>query len=105
MIASRLRQRLHPDAACVGLLAFTLASTLVGGAAHAADASSWDEGAHAGVRLVAGNRPVGDAALRAGVEIRLAPGWKTYWRYPGDSGVPPRFDFAQSQNVKSVSVA
>ena len=33
--------------------------------------------------------------LRAGIEIRLAPGWKTYWRYPGDSGVPPRFDFAR----------
>src|SRR5262249_29648678 len=31
-------------------------------------------------------------------------GWKTYWRYPGDSGVPPRFDFAGSQNVKSVEV-
>ena len=42
--------------------------------------------------------------LRAGVEIRLAPGWKTYWRYPGDSGVPPQFDFANSDNVKSVSV-
>jgi DsbC/DsbD-like thiol-disulfide interchange protein len=40
---------------------------------------------------------------RAGVEIRLDPGWKTYWRYPGDSGVPPTLDFAGSQNVKSVS--
>ena len=32
----------------------------------------------------------------AGVEIRLDPGWKTYWRYPGDSGVPPALDFAGS---------
>ncbi len=44
------------------------------------------------------------AFLRAGVEIRLDPGWKTYWRYPGDSGVPPTFGFAGSQNVKSVIV-
>jgi DsbC/DsbD-like thiol-disulfide interchange protein len=43
--------------------------------------------------------------LRAGVEVKLAPGWKTYWRYPGDSGVPPRFDFTRSRNVESVTVA
>ena len=42
--------------------------------------------------------------LRAGLEIKLHSGWKTYWRYPGDSGVPPVFDFAGSENVKSVTV-
>ena len=41
---------------------------------------------------------------RAGIEMRLAPGWKTYWRYPGDSGIPPRFDFSASRNVKSITV-
>ncbi len=55
------------------------------------------------MRLVAGNRP-GDGPLRAGVEVKLADGWKTYWRYPGDSGVPPVFDFSKSENVKSFSV-
>ena len=44
------------------------------------------------------------AMLRAGVEIKIQPGWKTYWRYPGDSGVPPMFDFAASENVKSATV-
>jgi DsbC/DsbD-like thiol-disulfide interchange protein len=67
--------------------------------ALAADASPWDGGKQAAARLIAGAAP-----RRAGVEIRLAPGWKTYWRYPGDSGVPPRFDFSGSQNVKSVTV-
>ena len=42
--------------------------------------------------------------MRAGIEIRLSRGWHTYWRYPGDAGVPPRFDFAGSQNVKAVEV-
>lgn len=42
--------------------------------------------------------------FRAGVEIRLKEGWKTYWRYPGDSGVPPVLDFSKSQNVKAVTV-
>ena len=41
--------------------------------------------------------------MRAGIEIRLDPGWKTYWRYPGDSGVPPTLDFAGSENIKSVT--
>jgi DsbC/DsbD-like thiol-disulfide interchange protein len=72
----------------------------------AADASAWDGDQRSAVRLVAGGvRDEGGATIqRAGIEIRLGPGWKTYWRYPGDSGVPPRFDFSKSQNVKSVSV-
>src|SRR4030088_1798170 len=72
------------------------------GRAGAADVSAWDGDARSAVRLIAANAAA--AQLRAGVEIRLAPGWKTYWRYPGDSGVPPRFDFSGSQNVKSVTV-
>ncbi len=67
--------------------------------AVAADASPWDGGKHTAARLIAGA-----TSERAGVEIRLMPGWKTYWRYPGDSGIPPRFDFSGSQNVKSVTV-
>ena len=70
--------------------------------AHAGDASAWDGTQRAAVRLIAG-APRG-GMHHAGVEIRLAPGWKTYWRYPGDSGIPPRFDFAKSRNVKSVTV-
>ena len=42
--------------------------------------------------------------FRAGIEIKLKAGWKTYWRYPGDSGVPPVVDFSHSQNVKAVTV-
>ncbi len=71
--------------------------------AAAEDASSWDGDARSAMRLVAG-RPLGGGVLRAGVEVRLAAGWKTYWRYPGDSGVPPVFDFSKSENIKSVSI-
>jgi len=39
--------------------------------------------------------------MRAGVEIRLKDGWHTYWRYPGDAGVPPKFDFGASQKSQS----
>lgn len=72
-----------------------------------ADTSDWQGDTRAAIRMVSGGTKVEDAhpILRAGVEIRLAPGWKTYWRYPGDSGIPPQFDFAKSDNVKSVKVA
>jgi DsbC/DsbD-like thiol-disulfide interchange protein len=72
------------------------------GRAGAADASAWDGDSRSAARLIAAN--AAGAKLRAGVEIRLAPDWKTYWRYPGDSGVPPRFDFSESDNVKAVTV-
>jgi DsbC/DsbD-like thiol-disulfide interchange protein len=75
-------------------------------AAHAQDASAWGKEVHAEARLIAGSAiKTADAAfLRAGIEIRLDPGWKTYWRDPGDSGVPPTFDFSGSENVESVTV-
>jgi DsbC/DsbD-like thiol-disulfide interchange protein len=72
--------------------------------ARAADASAWNQDSRSAVRLIAGANKSGEARWRAGVEIKLAPGWKTYWRYPGDSGVPPRFDFSGSDNLKSAKV-
>jgi DsbC/DsbD-like thiol-disulfide interchange protein len=74
--------------------------------ALAQDASSWDTQRYTQSRLLAGAMSKsGDATfLHAGIEIRLDPGWKTYWRDPGDSGAPPTFDFFGSKNVKSVSV-
>jgi len=73
---------------------------------RAQDASDWDAQNHTAVRLIAGAKMPGSEAklVRAGIEIKLDPGWHTYWRDPGDSGVPPKIDFAGSDNVKSVTV-
>lgn len=40
----------------------------------------------------------------AGLRIHLAPGWHTYWRAPGDAGVPPSFDWSASANLGRVAV-
>jgi DsbC/DsbD-like thiol-disulfide interchange protein len=40
--------------------------------------------------------------LMAAVRLQLAPGWKTYWRSPGDAGVPPEFGWAGSDNIRAV---
>jgi DsbC/DsbD-like thiol-disulfide interchange protein len=70
--------------------------------ATAQDASPWVKDAYSSVRLIAGSRSGG--AFLGGIAFQLHPGWKTYWRTPGDSGVPPRLDFAKSDNVESVTV-
>lgn len=37
-----------------------------------------------------------------GVKFALAPDWKTYWRAPGDAGIPPAFDWTGSENLAGV---
>lgn len=39
----------------------------------------------------------------AALELKLAPGWKTYWRAPGEAGIPPEFDWSGSSNIRSVA--
>jgi DsbC/DsbD-like thiol-disulfide interchange protein len=74
--------------------------------ASAQDASNWDGQSHSAARLIAGamSKNQDTPFLRAGIEIKLDPGWLTYWRDPGDSGAPPSFDFSGSENVKTVNV-
>lgn len=69
---------------------------------RADDASPWQQDTHSAVRLLAGSRS--GAVLLGGIAFQLQDGWKTYWRTPGDSGVPPRFDFSKSDNVDAVTV-
>ncbi len=58
------------------------------------------------LRLIAGVDAVGDlAGIPAGLAMRLAPGWKTYWRSPGDAGYPVSVDWSESRNLASVDFA
>src|ERR1700694_2323337 len=90
-----------PMPAALGLAATLFASSLAI-EARAEDASPWQRDGHSAVRLVAGSRS--GAVLLGGIGFQLQPGWKTYWRTPGDSGVPPRFDFSKSENIEAVTV-
>jgi DsbC/DsbD-like thiol-disulfide interchange protein len=79
-------RRLALVALCIPLLALT---------AGAADAD------RAEVRLITGwSEP--DGTRIAAIEIRLAPGWHTYWRAPGASGIAPQFDWSGSRNLRSI---
>ncbi|MCZ4352199.1 protein-disulfide reductase DsbD family protein [Roseovarius aestuarii] len=46
-----------------------------------------------------------DGTHMAGVELRMVPGWKTYWRAPGDAGIPPTFDWRNSVNLVGAQIA
>src|ERR1700685_1880353 len=90
-----------PLRAALGLAATVFASSLAI-EPRAQDASPWQRDGHSAVRLLAGSRS--GAVLLGGIAFQLQPGWKTYWRTPGDSGVPPRFDFSKSENIEAVTI-
>jgi DsbC/DsbD-like thiol-disulfide interchange protein len=90
-----------PMRAVLGV-AVTLFAACAAIGVRAEDSSPWQRDAHSAVRLLAGSRS--GTVLLGGIAIQLQPGWKTYWRSPGDSGVPPRFDFSKSDNVEAITV-
>lgn len=89
----------------LGALALLTVVMAPDGAAAVEQATDWVQGQQSRVRLVAGkaSNETPDAPPVAGIEIEMADGWKTYWRNPGDAGgVPPAFDWAESDNVTPV---
>ncbi|TXR48095.1 hypothetical protein FVA77_16200 [Phyllobacterium endophyticum] len=79
------------------LFAATLAFATPG---HTAS-SDWTKTPGGNVRLIVDNPGQPAPEMRGAIEIQLDPGWKTYWREPGDAGVPPELDLAGSTNIKS----
>ena len=72
---------------------------------NASMASNWKNGHKSRVRIISGdtNFPKNGSSY-AGVQMQMAKGWKTYWRSPGDTGVPPHFDWSGSRNLKEISI-
>ncbi len=82
--------------ACLGLWA---------GAPAWAKAGDWARSDHVAARLLSAVDGTGDlATVPAGVAISLDDDWKTYWRSPGDAGLPPALDWAGSANLASATL-
>jgi DsbC/DsbD-like thiol-disulfide interchange protein len=64
--------------------------------------SQWTASESSQVRLLVSGTEAG--RIVGGLEMLLEPGWHTYWRNPGETGIPPTFDFAGSENVSRVEV-
>lgn len=89
-----------------GVLAagFGLASSAAARAETAA--SAWEKHEFAEARMVSATEAVGTLPeIRLGVEFRLRPGWKTYWRSPGEAGLPPQIDWGESKNLAEATIA
>lgn len=90
----------------VAVLAITLAIYApVLARAQEVIASPWLDFNEAKIRLLV-EQPTENKVgpINAGLEIQIAPGFKTYWRNAGDSGVPPSFDFAKSVGLEGIHV-
>jgi DsbC/DsbD-like thiol-disulfide interchange protein len=67
-------------------------------------ASPWAKASHSELRLVARNKSILPGQYQAGIAVQMKPGFKTYWRHPGDSGVPPSFSFEGSENLARADI-
>lgn len=69
-----------------------------------AASTGWSEVEGGAVRLISAGPPESDGSYAAGLEFMLDPGWHTYWRYPGDAGIPPQIDISGANNVRDHEV-
>ncbi|MDW3206525.1 MAG: protein-disulfide reductase DsbD family protein [Alphaproteobacteria bacterium] len=86
------------------LVQLTLLLVIPAGGAGAAS-GEWVAAEQSDLRLVSAVAATGDRAeLPLGLEFRMDPGWKIYWRTPGDAGLPPIPDWTASRNVAAVEM-
>ena len=81
-----------------------LAGTFLTPLAALAASTEWIVQDGARIRLVAAEPAAGDTEIRAALQVELTPGWKTYWRDPGDAGVPPQIDFSGTAGLVSFTI-
>lgn len=67
--------------------------------------SDWAESFKARTRISAARmQELGATQMLAFIKIEMPKGWKTYWKQPGESGLPPTFDWSGSVNVSEANV-
>jgi DsbC/DsbD-like thiol-disulfide interchange protein len=84
----------------VAMLALAL-----GCSAASANTTQWQETEGGRVRLLVASAPQADGSWRGAIDIELEPGWKTYWRDPGGSGVPPQIDLIAGRGLAEAQIA
>ena len=70
----------------------------------AASSTDWLESEGGAIRVVTAGLSDGNGHLRGALEIKLKPGWKTYWRNPGESGVPPLIDLSEQSDSTEAEI-
>lgn len=86
------------------MAAISLAATVAPFCSARAEMSAWAEAEGGRMRLVA-LAPDAGGKIRAGLQIEPKPGWITYWREPGNSGIPPQVTIAPASGVTLETIA
>ena len=87
----------------IALFALPLAILAQASLSAKAASTPWIDSEGARIRILA-SPPDGAGNIRGAVQIDLKPGWVTYWRNPGETGVPPQLATDGSENVKSAAL-
>ncbi len=80
-----------------------VAVLLVGAGPALAASSPWVEADGGRMRIVT-REAAADGILEGALQIELKPGWKTYWRDPGEAGVPPNISVKASDGISAVAI-
>ena len=85
-------------------LAFVLVAALISAPAVAAE-TAWQElGPDTRMRLIASERAEAGSKTHIAIELDMPPNTKTYWRVPGETGIPLQLDLAGSRGVDGFAV-
>jgi len=63
-----------------------------------AETTAWYDLGGGRARMVSVFDPV-SGQVEGIIDVELLPNWTTYWRNPGEAGIPPIFDFSKSTGV------
>ena len=66
--------------------------------------SDWDESETSKLRLISPFSENNQKHLLIGLEYKMQPGWKTYWKSPGDGGFPQVISWENSTNIKKLNI-
>ncbi len=88
----------------IAALSALFAATGPAGASENPATSGWASADHAQIRLISSTASQGPGTLKLGLHVRLDEGWKTYWRSPGEAGLPPVLDWTGSGNVAEATL-
>ena len=70
--------------------------------AYELGSSNWVQTKQNALRLISAKKTTGNSkTLLLGLHFKLKPGWKIYWRSPGDAGYPPKPSWNRSENIES----
>lgn len=88
----------------VRIASLSLAAIFAASGLATASSSDWAASEGGRIRLVTTGLPDADGRFTGVLQIDLKPGWKTYWRDPGDAGVPPQLDLSANPGIVSAEL-